>query len=305
MTDLPDLFPGFATQRITTTAGQIFARVGGSGPPLLCLHGYPQTHVCWHRLGPALAEASTVVTMDLRGYGQSATPPADPEHTVYSKRAMAEDCIVVMKALGYDRFTVMGHDRGARVAYRLALDHPEIVTRLIALDILPTAEVWARMTAASALSAYHWLFLAQPHPLPETLIALAPDYYVEHTLRSWTKNRTLDCFAPAALAHYRALLGAPERIRAVCEDYRAGATTDRAADEADRKAGRKIACPTLVLWGTDYVGQGGARPLEIWRAWCTNLRGEPIVSGHFLAEENPEATLAALVPILREFCTRQ
>jgi haloacetate dehalogenase len=294
MTELPDLFPGFAIHRITTAAGEIFARAGGSGPPLLCLHGYPQTHVCWHRLAPALASYCTVVAIDSRGYGQSSAPPGDPEHTVYSKRLMAEDCLAVMQALGYDRFMVMGHDRGARVAYRLALDHPEVVSRLIALDILPTAEVWARMTAASALSVYHWLFLAQPYPLPETLIGGASEYYVEHTLRSWTKDRTLACFEPAALAYYRALLRAPERVHAVCEDYRAGATTDRRADEADREAGRKISCPTLVLWGTDYVGKGAADPLSIWRAWCSNLRGEQIISGHFLAEENADATLAAL-----------
>jgi haloacetate dehalogenase len=300
MTELPDLFPGFAVHRTTTSVGEIFARVGGSGPPLLCLHGYPQTHVCWHRLAPALAGGCTVIAMDLRGYGQSTAPPGDPEHTVYSKRSMAEDCIAVMQVLGYNRFMVMGHDRGARVAYRLALDHPEVVMRLIALDILPTSEVWARMTAESALSAYHWPFLAQPYPLPETLIAAAPKYYVEHTLRSWTKDRTLACFAPAALAHYRALLGAPERVHAVCEDYRAGATTDLMADSADREAGRKISCPTLVLWGTDYVGKGVAHPLEVWRAWCADLRGEQIESGHFLAEENPDATLAAVRPFLRE-----
>jgi haloacetate dehalogenase len=213
---------------------------------------------------------------------------------------MAEDCIAVMQGLGHNRFVVMGHDRGARVAYRLALDHPESVAALIAVDILPTVEVWARMTAVSALSAYHWLFLAQPYPLPETLIAAAPAYYVEHTLRSWTRDRTLACFAPAALAQYRTLLRASERIHAACEDYRAGATTDRMADEADRNDGRKITCPTLVLWGSDYVGKGIADPLEVWRAWCTDVRGEEIVSGHFLAEENPDATLAALRPFLRQ-----
>jgi haloacetate dehalogenase len=300
MTELADLFPDFATRRFTAPAGHIFARVGGSGPPLLCLHGYPQTHVCWHRLAPALAGEYTVIVMDLRGYGQSSTPPSDPEHTVYSKRAMAADCIAVMRACGHERFIVMGHDRGARVGYRLALDHPESVAGLITLDILPTAEVWRRMTAESAFSAYHWQFLAQPHPLPETLIAAAPEYYVEHTLRSWTKDRTLSCFAPAALAHYRLLLGAPERVHAVCEDYRAGATIDRMADEADRNATHKITCPTLILWGSDYVGKGIADPLDVWRAWCTDVQGEQIVSGHFLAEEKPDATLSALRPFLRD-----
>lgn len=300
MTEPPDLFPGFATHRITTAAGEIFARVGGSGQPLLCLHGYPQTHVCWHRVASVLASECTVVAMDLRGYGQSSAPASDRGQTVYSKRAMAEDCIALMQALGHNRFAAMGHDRGARVAYRLALDRPEVVARLILLDILPTAEVWARMTAAAALSAYHWSFLAQPYPLPETLIAAAPGYYVEHTLGSWTKDRTLTCFAPPALAHYRRLLGVPERVHAVCEDYRAGATTDRLADEADLKVGRRIPCPTLVLWGTDYVGKATVDPLEVWGALCTCVQGEAIVSGHFLAEENPGATLAAVRPFLRE-----
>jgi haloacetate dehalogenase len=212
---------------------------------------------------------------------------------------MAEDAREAMAALGHERFMVMGHDRGARVAYRLALDHPACVTRLVPLDILPTGEVWARTTAESTLKAYHWPFLAQPVPLPETLINGAPEYYLDHTLASWTRDRTLGCFDPRALAHYRALLKAPERVHAVCEDYRAGATCDRAADDADRKAGRAIACPTLVLWGSDYIGKGNAKVLEVWRTWCPDVTGQEIVSGHFLAEENPDASLAALMPFLR------
>ena len=297
---LPDLFPGFEAARLQTPAGEIFARIGGSGSPIVLLHGYPQTHVCWHRVAQELARWHTVIAMDLRGYGESSAPEPDPEHRTYSKRAMAEDVVAVMRALGHGRFSVVGHDRGARVAYRLALDTPHVLDRLIVLDILPTSEVWAQMNAQSALKAYHWSFLAQPAPLPETLIAADPAYYVEHTLRSWTRDKTLQCLATEALAHYRALLGRPERIRAVCEDYRAGATFDRAADEADRAAGRKITAPTLVLWGTDYVGRGTADPLDVWRAWCTDVRGEPVVSGHFLAEENPKATMAALLPFLQE-----
>ncbi len=298
LADLPDLFPGFSSHRIRTDVGEIFARVGGAGPPLLCLHGYPQTHVCWHRIAQELAHRHTVVVMDLRGYGESAAPPGDDKHTIYSKRAMAEDAVAVMRDLGHGNFTVMGHDRGARVAYRLTLDHPGVVERLIILDILTTADVWARTTAETALKSYHWMFLAQPAPLPETLIAANSDYYAEHTLKGWTQKKSLDVFAPEALAHYKALLTKPERVHAVCEDYRAGATFDRAADEADRAAGRKITCPTLVLWGTDYVGKSHAGPLEAWRAWCTNVRGMAINSGHFLAEENPEATLAALQDFL-------
>jgi haloacetate dehalogenase len=209
-----------------------------------------------------------------------------------------------MRALGHVQFTVMGHDRGARVAYRLALDHPELVERLIILDILPTAEVWTRMTWQSAIKSYHWSFLAQPAPLPEMLIAASPAAYIEHTLKSWTRAKSLDCFAPEALAHYRAMLDRPERIHAVCEDYRAGASYDREADEADRRAGRKIACPTLVLWSSDYLAKGVADPLGVWRGWATDVAGREIQSGHFLAEENPEATLAALLPFLEETTAR-
>jgi Predicted hydrolases or acyltransferases (alpha/beta hydrolase superfamily) len=299
-TDLPDLFPSFQSARLPAASGEVFARIGGAGAPLMLLHGYPQTHVCWHRVAQELAREFAVVVMDLRGYGASSVPEPDPEHRTYSKRAMAEDLIAAMRALGHERFSIMGHDRGARVAYRLALDHPEQIDRLVLLDILPTSEVWAHMNAQTALKSYHWSFLAQPEPLPETLIAADPVYYVEHTLRSWTRERTLDCFAPEALTHYRAMLRAPERIRAVCEDYRAGATIDRQLDEADRAAGRKIIAPTLVLWGTDYVGRGNSDPLDIWRNWCANVRGEAIVSGHFLAEENPEATLNAVLPFLKQ-----
>jgi haloacetate dehalogenase len=300
----PDLFPGFATHRIKAPGGEIFARVGGSGPPIVCLHGYPQTHACWHRIAGEIARSHTVVAMDLRGYGASSAPPGDAGHVTYSKRAMAEDAIAVMEALGHRRFTVMGHDRGARIAYRLALDHPAAVERLIVLDVLPTGEVWRRLTPESAVAAYHWAFLAQPKPLPETLIAGAPAYYVDHTLKSWTGEKTLDCFDPLALGQYRALLAAPERIHAVCEDYRAGATIDRRLDEADRTAGRKIGCPTLVLWGSDYVGRGQADPLAIWRDWCTDVRGREIVSGHFLAEENPRDTAQAVLGFLAEAASR-
>ena len=297
MSTLPDLFPGFAERRFETAPGvEIYARMGGSGPPLLLLHGYPQTHVAWHKVAPALAEHCTLVIPDLRGYGASSAPPGDPEHKTHSKRAMAEDCVALMYALGHHRFMVAGHDRGGRVAYRLALDHPEAVSALIAVDIIPTAEVWRRTTAESVLKSYHWAFLAQPHPMPETLIGKDPDCYLEHTLRSWAKPRDLSPFAPEALAHYHALLRDPACVHAVCEDYRAGATIDRRLDEADIAAGRRISCPTFVLWGRSYLA---ADPVEIWRDWCTNVSGRPVDSGHFLMEENPRASLAALVPFLQ------
>ena len=201
----------------------------------------------------ACARHCTLVIADLRGYGASSAPPGDAEHHTYSKRAMADDCLAVMRALGHERFMVAGHDRGGRVAYRLALDHPDAVSALIPIDIFPTAEVWRRTTAESMLKSYHWAFLAQPNPMPETLIGKDPVFYLEHTLKSWAKPRDLSPFAPEALAHYRALLTDPARIHAVCEDYRAGATIDRQLDEADLAAGRKIACPTFVLWARSYL----------------------------------------------------
>jgi haloacetate dehalogenase len=293
-----DLFAGFAEHRIATDGAEIFLRTAGAGPPLLLLHGYPQTHVCWHRIAPELARHVTLVMPDLRGYGSSSVPPSDAEHKAYSKRTMAEDCLQVMQARGHERFIVAGHDRGGRVAYRLALDHPEAVRALIPIDILPTAEQWRRITAERAISAYHWAFLAQPYPLPETLIGREPVYYLEHTLKSWAGTRDLSPFSAEALAHYRALVRDPGRVHAMCEDYRAGAGIDRQLDEADLAAGRRIECPTFLLWGSDYLGRRGANPLDVWRAWCRNLDGAAIPSGHFLAEENPRDTLAALVPFL-------
>jgi haloacetate dehalogenase len=293
-----DLFPGFAERRIDTGGAEIFVRTGGRGVPLLLLHGYPQTHVCWHKIAPELARHATLVVADLRGYGASSIPPSDAEHAAYSKQAMAEDCRKVMRALGHERFVVGGHDRGGRVAYRLALDHPEAVRALIPIDILPTAEVWRRITAERAVSGYHWAFLAQPHPLPETLIGREPIYYLEHTLKSWAGPRDLSAFSAEALAHYRALMKDPARVHAMCEDYRAGASIDRRLDEADLAASRRIACPTFVIWGSEYLGRGSARPLDVWRPWCRELSGMEIRSGHFLAEENPQDTLAALVPFL-------
>jgi haloacetate dehalogenase len=294
---LPDLFPGFAERRIKSAPDvEIHLRTGGSGPPLLLLHGYPQTHVAWHRIAPDLARHCTLVLADLRGYGTSSAPPGDAEHTTYSKRAMAEDCLAVMRTLGYERFMVAGHDRGGRVAYRLALDHANVVSALLPIDIIPTAEAWRRTNAESMLKSYHWAFLAQPHPMPETLIGKDPVYYLEHTLKSWAKPRDLSPFSAEALLHYRASLSDPARIHAACEDYRAGATIDRQLDEADLAAGRKIGCPTFVLWARSYLR---GDPLQVWRGWCTQVSGASIDSGHFLTEENPRDALAAIVPFLQ------
>jgi haloacetate dehalogenase len=298
MNVIADLYPGFAERRVRTEGAEIFLRTGGTGPPLLLLHGYPQAHVCWHRIAPELARHSTLVIPDTRGYGASSVPESDAEHGPYSKRAMARDCIEVMRALGHARFMVAGHDRGGRIAYRLALDHPEAVSALIPVDIVTTADAWRATNAERALRTYHWAFLAQPSPLPETLIAADPVYYLEHTLKSWAGTRDLTPFSAEALAHYRALMKDPARVHAVCEDYRAGATIDWQTDEADLATGRKVGCPTLLLWGTEYLGRGGANPLAPWEKWCPDVKGAAVKSGHFLAEENPGDTLAALLPFL-------
>ncbi len=298
-----DLFAGFETRRVKTASGEIFARVGGNGPPLLLMHVYPQTHLCWHKIAPALARHARLVMPDLRGYGASHCPTGDVAHATYSKRAMAAEMRQVMAALGHDTFIAAGHDRGGRVAYRLALDHADAVTACLPLDILPTAEVWARMGAEQARNSYHWAFLSQPSPMPETLINGATATYVRHTLASWTRDKTLGCFDPTALAAYERALSSPERVHAVCEDYRAGATIDRQIDEQDRLDGRSIRCPMFILWGSDYIGKGGAQPLDVWRAWADNVTGCEIRSGHFLAEENPADTAAALIAFLQSRST--
>ena len=292
----PDLFPGFAAQRISTATNvEIFVRTGGQGPPLLLLHGYPQTHVIWHRIAPELARHCSLVVADLRGYGASSAPPGDDRHVTYSKRTMAEDCIAVMRALGHERFMVAGHDRGGRVAYRLALDHPGAVTAMVPIDIIPTGEVWRRANAAWAVKTFHWSFLAQPSPIPERLIGNDPVFWVEQTLAAAAGTRDLSVFSPEALACYRTSLNEPVRIHAVCEDYRAGAGLDREFDDADATAGRRIECPTLLLWADNYLASS---PLNIWVPWCKDLTGAAVRSGHYLAEENPEGSLAALIPFL-------
>lgn len=300
MSTLPDLFPGFESKTLQTDGAEIFLRLGGSGPPLLLLHGYPQTHHAWTRVAPALAEHFSLVVADLRGYGQSSCPPSVADHTPYSKRAMGGDMFQVMDQLGHDRFSIIGHDRGARVAYRMALDTPARIEKLILLDILPTGVMWRNMNHGLAMASYHWPFLAQPYPMPETLIGKAPEYYLDHTLASWALPKDLSVFDETALAHYRALLADPDHLHACCEDYRAGETYDRLADEKDMAAANRIACPVMVLWGTDYVAKRAASPLEVWSEWCEDLRGESIISGHFLAEEEPGQVVDKVIPFLKE-----
>jgi haloacetate dehalogenase len=299
MTATDALFPSFAPHWVDGPVGKIFARVGGEGPPLVLIHGFPQTHVMWHAVAPELARTHRVICLDLRGYGWSAAPQGDGGAALYSKRAMGEDVVAVMESLGHLRFGVIGHDRGARVAYRLALDHPGRVERLALLDILPTLSMWEGMNAARALQVYHWTFMAQAAPMPENLIKADPSGWLEHTMASWTQGQSIKAFAPAALAAYRQSFNDPARIHAACEDYRAGATTDLAQDHEDMAASRKILCPTFVLWGENGIPAKGASPLAIWReTFAPKAEGRGIASGHFVAEENPSGTLAALAPFL-------
>lgn len=295
MSDLADLFPGFASEWIDTSSGRIFARVGGKGPPLLLLHGFSQMHVMWHRVAPKLAERFTLVIADLPGYGWSDIPKSDSDHTPYTKRAMANTMIEVMEKLGHVRFALAGHDRGGRVSYRLALDHPGRLSRLAVLDILPTYEYWARMDRLYGLKIYHWTLLAQPEPLPETLLGQNPGFYLKNKLTSWTKSKSLDVFDLRALAHYLAAFNDPSRIHAMCEDYRAGAYADYEHDKIDHDAGNKITVPMLALWGQTGIAQSATPPLETWKNWATNVRGGPVNSGHFLTEEDPNGTAAALL----------
>src|SRR3954468_4165755 len=252
MPDLADLFPGYAAEWINTRSGRIFARVGGNGPPLLLLHGFSETHVMWHRVAPQLADKFTVVIADLPGYGWSDMPRSDDEHTPYTKRAMADALIEAMEQLGHVHFALAGHDRGGRVAYRLALDHPGRLEKLATLDIVPTYAMWHGIDARLAFRIWHWMFLALPAPFPEEMIGRDPVAFWNRMSGPGTKAKSL-MFDPRAIAHYHAFFQDPIRIHATCEDYRAGRTTDLKNDEADRAAGKKITCPLLALWGATGI----------------------------------------------------
>ncbi len=289
------MFSGFTTARVATEGAAIHVTMGGRGPPLLLLHGYPQTHVMWHKIAPGLAERFTVISPDLRGYGDSEKPPGGPDHEGYSKRAMAADQVAVMRKLGFSRFQAVGHDRGARVLYRLCLDHAASVERAAVLDIIPTAEVFARTDKALATHYYHWFFLIQPYDLPERLIGGAPDYFLDRIFRSLGRDGV---FSAEAVAEYKRCFRDPATIHATCEDYRAAATIDLVHDAAD--AGKKIGCPLLVLWGKQGVVGKLYDPLAIWREKAVDVRGEALPCGHFLPEEAPEETLTALNAFLQD-----
>jgi len=291
------LFPGFVRTRVRTSGALINLAIGGEGPPVLLLHGYPQTHAMWHKVAPALARDNTVVCADLRGYGDSDKPPGDEAHATYSKRAMAQDMVELMRGFGFERFRLAGHDRGGRVSHRLAMGHPGAVERLAVLDISPTRAMFAQTTAAFASAYYHWFFLSQPFDHPERMIGADPRYYLLHKIKAWSKAQVP--FDGRALAEYERCFCDPATIHGSCEDYRAAASIDLVHDDEDVAAGRKLACPLLVLWGERGVVHRLFKPLDDWRAVAVDVRGRPLPCGHYLPEEAPDETLAELGAFFR------
>ena len=290
------MFEGFDELQIETSGATINLVKGGSGPPLLMLHGYPQSHVMWHKIAPRLAEDFTVVAPDLRGYGDSGKPHGDPEHLIYSKREMARDQAEVMTQLGFDTFLLVGHDRGARVSHRLTKDHSDRVLKLATLDIIPTHKMFQIVNKEMATNTYHWFFLIQPYDFPERMIGGAADYFIRTRFTRGANAETI--FPPEAVEEYVRCFCDPGTIHATCEDYRAGASIDLVHDEVDFD--NKVTCPMLALWSeTGYVGRT-QNVLEVWSEYATNLRGFSLPAGHFLAEELPDATYEAIVGFLQE-----
>jgi haloacetate dehalogenase len=287
---------GFKTNRIEIAETSLFVRSAGSGPPLLLLHGFPETHLMWRDIAPILSRYFTVVCADLRGYGASGCPPSAPDHAPYAKRAMAMDMIQLMAKLGFDRFMVAGHDRGGRVAYRMAIDHPANIQKLAVLDVVPIAAAWDRADSRLALGFWPWSLLAQPAPLPEQLIGAAPQAVIDDAVQQW--GSPAHAFPDEVGSAYVEALRDAEHLHAICEEYRAAACLDREHDTADMAAGRRIACPLLALWSAEgalaswYTDEGG--PLALWRPWCSDVRGGPVKGGHFFPEEFPRETAAAL-----------
>ena len=297
-----DLFPGFTSHWIDLPDGRFFARAGGpeEAPPLVLLHGFPQTHVMWHRVAQALAPHFQLVLPDLRGYGDSTHPPTAENPAAHSKRAMSADVVSLMRQLGHERFSVVGHDRGARVAHRLAVDHPQVVDRLVLIDIAPTLDMYEATDMRFASLYYHWFHLIQPAPLPERMIGGDARFYLHRKLGGWGGRGGLDHIEPQALAEYERCFCRPEAIHAACEDYRASAGIDLEHDRASRAEGRRIACPTLVMWGERGVIQRLFDPVSLWQAQCEQpVTARPMPAGHFIPEELPEATADALRDFLQ------
>ena len=284
----------FSLETFSDGERSIAYRIAGDGPPLLLLHGYPQTNMMWHRIAPALAERYTVVAADLRGYGDSWHPPSDDKHTPYSKREMADDMVRLMTSLGHESFMVAGHDRGGRVAHRMARDHSDAVSRLAVLDIAPTAAMYGQTDMRFATAYYHWFFLIQPAPLPETMINADPEFFLRSKCGQW--GRTSGAITDEAFADYLRCFRRPETVHAMCEDYRAAATVDLEHDAAD--ADQKLAMPVLALWGeVGFVGTHYDVIAE-WRRVAKTVSGHAVPGGHYCAEEAPDETLAALIGFL-------
>jgi haloacetate dehalogenase len=291
---VPDFFPGFTRRRIDTSGATINLVTGGSGPPLLLIHGYPQTHIMWRKVAPGLAEEFTVVVPDLRGYGDSSKPPAGADFINYSKRALALDQIEMMQALGFEKFAVAGHDRGARVTHRLLRDHGDRITRAALLDIVPTLYRFETIDQKSATGSFHWFFLIQPTPFPERMIAAECELFLQKMLGL---SRTQGAHEPEAYAEYLRCFRNPETIRATCDEYRAGATIDLAHDRADLS--RKVTMPLLILWGAQSGQGSGYDLLKVWRDHATEVRGHGIDSGHFIPEEKPDEIYRDLAEFFR------
>jgi haloacetate dehalogenase len=284
------LLDGFENKRISTRGTEINLKVAGKGPALLLLHGYPQTHVIWHKIAPELAKTHTVIVPDLRGYGDSGKPPSDSTHAAYSKRAMAADQVEVMDALGFNNFSVVGHDRGGRVAHRMVRDYPDRVDKIVVLDIAPTATMYGATDVKFATAYYHWFFLIQPYDLPERMIGADPRFYLTKKIKAW--GRTDGAISDDAFAEYLRCFSDPKTIHATCEDYRASATIDLEHDAVD--GDQKIDNPLLALWSQDgFVGRA-YDVLETWRQVASNVSGHPVPGGHYVPEEAPQETLSAL-----------
>ena len=292
------LFPDFEPRVFEVNGIQIAGHIGGSGSPLLLLHGHPQTHAIWHKLAPVLMKSHTLVMTDLRGYGDSSKPQGDVDHSNYSKRVMAKDQVKVMNQLGFDRIDVLAHDRGARVAHRLAMDHADAVKKLIMLDIAPTLSMYEKTTEAFAKAYWHWFFLIQPSPLPERLIEADPAGYIRDVMGR--RFAGLKPFDPLALAEYMRCVALPGAAHGMCEDYRAAAGIDLIHDREDIAAGKKLEMPTMVLWGADGVVNKCFKPLEEWQAICRNVIGETLPCGHYLPEEAPDMLLEKVATFLHQ-----
>jgi haloacetate dehalogenase len=291
------LFHGFRSLSITVDTGvEIHAVTGGSGPPLLLLHGHPQTHAIWHKVAPALAEQYTLIACDLRGYGDSSKPAGAIDHGNYSKRVMAFDMLQVMQGLGFDRFSVLAHDRGARVAHRLGMDYPDAVDRMVLLDIAPTLAMYEQTNETFARAYWHWFFLIQPAPMPERLIEADPAAYLRDVMGR--RSAGLAPFDPRALAEYTRCIALPGSAHGLCEDYRAAAGIDLEHDRADREAGHQLSMPLLVLWGEQGVVHRCFKPLEEWRRVAKQVEGGPLPCGHYIPEEAPDILLAQVMPFL-------